>query len=125
MIIGIGTDLVQINRVENVYNRQGERFSERILTLVEQQLLKNNRHPVKFLAKRYAAKEAAAKALGTGIADGVSFQDFFIDHDNLGAPILRVTGRAAELAEQKKIRGWHISITDEKDYAMAMVIAEN
>ncbi len=125
MIIGIGSDLVQVNRVENVLNRQGERFSERILTLVEQQLLKNNRHPVKFLAKRYAAKEAAAKALGTGIADGVSFQDFFIDHDNLGAPILRVTGRAAELAEQKKIRCWHISISDEKEYAMAMVIAEN
>lgn len=125
MIIGIGSDLVEVRRIEKIFFRQGKQFSERILTIEEQQSLLNNRFPVKFLAKRYAAKEAAAKALGTGIAEGVSFQDFCIEHDDLGAPILRVTGRAAELAELKNINNWHITITDEKKYAMAMVIAEN
>ncbi len=125
MIIGIGCDLVQVCRVKKILNRQGYRFSERILTRVEIDSLEQTRYPEKFLAKRYAAKEAAAKALGTGIAEGVSFQDFQIEHDELGAPQLLVTGCAAKLADQKNIKRWHISITDEKKYAIAMVIAED
>jgi len=125
MIIGIGNDLVQVRRVRKIFKRQGSRFSERILTEFELKSLQKYRYPEKFLAKRYAAKEAAAKALGTGIADGVSFHDFQVDHDEMGAPLLTVTGRAAELAVGKNIKRWHISITDEKKYAVAMVIAED
>ena len=125
MIIGIGNDLVQVSRVKNILSRQGKRFSERILTELELESLIKTRYPEKFLAKRYAVKEAASKALGTGIAEGVSFHDFHIDHDNLGAPLLKVSGRAAEIASEKKINCWHITITDEKKYAVAMVIAEN
>jgi len=124
MIAGTGIDLVQVSRVKKILNRQGHRFSERILTKPEIDSLNKTRYPEKFLAKRYAAKEAAAKALGTGIADGVSFQDFQINHDEQGAPLLEVTGRAAELATLKNINKWHISITDESKYAIAMVVAE-
>ena len=125
MIIGIGNDLVQVSRVKSILTRQGQRFSERILTDIELESLTKTRYPEKFLAKRYAAKEAASKALGTGIAEGVSFHDFHIDHDESGAPLLLVSGKAAEIASDKKINHWHITITDEKKYAIATVIAES
>ncbi len=125
MIVGIGNDLVQVSRIKAIVKRQGHRFAQRILTEEELGTLKNHRYPEKFLAKRFAAKEAAAKALGTGIADGVSFHDFQVDHDKLGAPLLSLSGRALELAGLKSITSWHLSITDEKKYALAMVIAES
>jgi len=124
MIVGIGNDLVQVSRVKSIIKRQGNRFAERILTEDELETFNKSRYPEKFLAKRFAAKEAAAKALGTGIADAVSFHDFQVNHNDLGAPALKVTGRALELAVLKNITDWHLSITDEKKYAVAMVIAE-
>ena len=124
MIVGIGNDLVQVSRVKAIIKRQGDRFAQRILTEEELETYNHHRYPEKFLAKRFAAKEAAAKAIGTGIADGVSFHDFQVDHDELGAPFLKVTGRAHELAILKSITSWHLSITDEKKYAVATVIAE-
>ncbi len=125
MIVGIGNDLVQVSRIKTIVKRQGHRFAQRILTEEELNTLKHHRYPEKFLAKRFAAKEAAAKALGTGIANGVSFHDFQVDHDELGAPLLSVSGRAHELAILKNITHWHLSITDEKKYAVATVIAES
>lgn len=124
MIIGLGTDIAEIERIEKVFGRSGEALAKRILTADELAVFSEHKQPARFLAKRFAAKEAAVKALGTGIAQGVSFQHFTVTHDALGKPLLVVTGVAQQLAEQRGIRHWHLSISDEKHYAMATVIAE-
>jgi len=125
MIKGLGTDIAEVSRVNKVYDNTGEAFVDRILNKIEQQGRPKNPDMLgAFLAKRFAAKEAAAKALGTGISDGISFLDFTISHTELGAPILIVSGRAAEIAKEKGISSWHLSISDEKHYAMATVIVE-
>jgi len=125
MIAGLGTDIVEISRVSKVYDSTGEAFLKRILTAFELTELPANpdRQPA-FLAKRFAVKEAAAKALGTGISEGVSFLDFEVQHTALGAPILVVTGKAHEIAEERDVNKWHLSISDEQDYVVATVIME-
>ena len=126
MIVGLGTDIADIARVTKVYNSTGQGFVDRILTESEKEKLPTNSKLIPaYLAKRFAMKEAAAKALGTGIADGVSFQDFKTVHDAAGAPTLELSGRAKELAQQKNITHWHVSLSDEKSYAVATVIAES
>lgn len=126
MILGLGTDIAEISRMAEVYESTGDGLLERILTESElADLPKNPERQAAFLAKRFAAKEAAAKALGTGIAAGVSFQDFCVAHDEQGAPVLKVTGQAATVANSRGIRHWHISISDEQHYAIATVIAES
>ena len=98
-IAGIGTDIVEIERLFQMSERALEKLKLRVLTPEEQQCYESMKFPIPYLAKRWAAKEAAAKALGTGIAQGVSFQDFQIDNSDSGAPILKVTGVAAQIAE--------------------------
>ncbi len=103
MIVGIGTDLVKVHRVEVSYQRLGDKFAERILSPKELDSFKINKKPNHFLAKRFAVKEAAGKALGTGIGQGVSWHDISVEHDHLGAPILCFSGKAAELAHAKQV----------------------
>ena len=125
MIIGLGTDIADIARVADVYDSTGDGFVDRILTETEKTKIPRNPKLIPaYLAKRFAVKEAAAKALGTGITGGVSFLDFTTIHNEVGAPTLVVTGKAAELAQQKNITSWHVSISDEAAYAVATVIAE-
>lgn len=124
-IVGMGTDLVEIERIEQALARNGSRFAARLLTESERQVMATIAHPHFYLAKRFAAKEAAAKALGTGIAEGVSFQDFEISNRESGQPQLHLRGRAAEIAASLGVcRNW-LSLTDEKRYAMATVILES
>ncbi|CAG9000493.1 MAG: Holo-[acyl-carrier-protein] synthase [Candidatus Celerinatantimonas neptuna] len=120
-ILGIGTDIVQIDRLAL---KQTERLARRILCQQEWAQWNESNQPVRFLAKRFAAKEAAAKALGTGIAQGVTFQDFKIDHDDLGKPKLILTGKALEIAGRLGANHWLVSLSDERDYALAMVVCE-
>ena len=125
MIFGLGTDIAEIERVADAYESIGDGFVDRILTANEKlKIPKNPKLIPAYLAKRFAVKEAAAKALGTGITQGVSFLDFTTDHTESGAPVLVVTGMAAEIAQRKGISSWHVSISDEKYYAVATVIAE-
>lgn len=124
MIIGLGTDIAEIERIEKVLGRSGDALAKRLLTPQELTAFAEHKQPARFLAKRFAAKEAAVKALGTGIAQGVSFQHFTITHDELGKPLLQVSGVAKEIANRRGICHWHLSISDEKHYAMATVIAE-
>lgn len=124
MIIGLGTDIAEIERIEKVLGRSGDALAKRLLTPQELTAFVEHKQPARFLAKRFAAKEAAVKALGTGIAQGVSFQHFTITHDELGKPLLQVSGVAKEIADRRGICHWHLSISDEKHYAMATVIAE-
>lgn len=122
MVKGIGTDLVELSRVEETLKRYGDRFIDRVLTVEEKQDFNKTKQSVAFLAKRWAAKEAAAKALGTGIGASAGFLDFYIDHDELGAPKLVLSGKAAETASAKGIELTHISLSDEQHHALAFVV---
>ena len=124
-IVGIGTDIVALERIQQLYDKHPERFAERILTAFELEEIQSIKQPVHFLAKRFAVKEAASKALGTGIAQGVQFVDFEVQHDELGKPNLISYNRAAELMREKNITLTHLSISDEKRYAVAYVIFES
>lgn len=124
MIVGIGTDIVQIARIEASSERLGEKFAARILTQDEVQQWHQHRRPSVFLAKRFAIKEAASKALGTGIGRGVSWQHFHIDHNEWGAPQLSFSGGAAERAKQLGVNRIHLSLSDEQDCVVAFVVLE-
>ncbi|NLS12838.1 holo-ACP synthase [Vibrio sp. SM6] len=121
-ICGFGTDIVEIARVEKALARSGRAFAERILTDAEMAQFIALKAPERFLAKRFAAKEAASKALGTGIACGVTFHDFQITNDELGRPQLTLQGRARELTHGARA---HLTLSDEQHYAVASVILES
>ncbi|HER19489.1 MAG TPA: holo-ACP synthase [Chromatiales bacterium] len=122
MIHGIGTDIVAIARMQRLWERYGEALAARMLAADERERLAGRSDPARFLAKRFAAKEAAAKALGTGFRDGLALRHIAVGNDALGKPELRLDGRAAELAERLGVRGCHLSLSDEADYAVAFVI---
>jgi holo-[acyl-carrier protein] synthase len=122
VIRGIGTDLVEIARIEQSLSRWGEKFAQRILDTDELEEFRSARRQANFLAKRFAAKEAAVKALGTGMRQGVHFRQIKVAHNESGAPILLLTGRASAIAITNGVSKHHLSITDEKDYAVAFVV---
>lgn len=124
MIVGLGTDIAEIERIEKALARSGRAFAERILTPQELTQFDGVKQQGRYLAKRFAAKEAASKALGTGIAHGVSFQDFAISNDDNGKPLLSLSGKAAELAQRSQVASVHLTISDERHYAVATVILE-
>jgi holo-[acyl-carrier protein] synthase len=119
MIIAIGTDIVEIARIAKVLERQAGRFVERILCPSEQEQYASRGNPVAFVATRFAAKEAIAKALGTGIGHGVSFQDMQISNDDKGAPHVQLSGGAAEVMRSRGGQRVLLSLADERDYAIA------
>ncbi|MCX2981839.1 holo-ACP synthase [Halieaceae bacterium IMCC14734] len=121
-MLGIGTDIVQIVRIEAVVERQGVRFVQRILTPVEVEEYDNSRLGVRLLAKRFAAKEAIVKALGTGIGHGVGWQDMTIEHDDKGAPLVTLRGGAEQRAQQLGGSKMLLSLADESDYVVAFAV---
>ncbi|NMP29960.1 holo-ACP synthase [Thalassotalea sp. M1531] len=121
-VVGIGTDIVEVSRISSMKEAAKERLAKRVLTSIEYQHYLQLTQSDSYLAKRWAAKEAAAKSLGTGIADGVSFQHFTIESLASGAPVLHLSDRALELAKGLGADNWHISISDEKHYALAFVV---
>lgn len=124
-ILGLGTDIADIERVEKVFARSGDAFAERVLSPSELAIFHSLKLKGRYLAKRFAVKEAASKALGTGIACGVTFYDFTVSNDERGKPILTLSGKAAELAEAMGAKHVHLTIADEKKYAVATVILES
>ena len=124
-ILGLGTDIAEIERIEKALDRTGESFAQRILC--EEEILKflQLKQKGRYLAKRFAAKEAASKALGTGIAKGVTFHDFCVTNDELGKPILSLSGKAEQIAQSLGVNHVHLSISDERHYAVATVILES
>lgn len=126
MIYGIGTDIVQVSRMQGNLAKHGDRFAQRILSDDEfkEFSTRPQHNQSAFLAKRFAAKEAAVKALGTGFRQGISMTHISIDHDDLGKPILIFTHVAKTILQQKKIINSHISIADEKEFAVAYVVLE-
>lgn len=122
MTLAIGTDIVEIERLRSVLERQGERFAKRILTEHEfQQYLgfTNDEAQQHFLAKRWCVKEAIAKALGTGIAKGVGWHTMEIQHDELGKPIAMLKDAALERLQVLGGKTVLVSISDERHYAVA------
>ena len=128
MIIGFGSDLVDIRRIERSMDRFGGRFIDRVFAPSEQRRCEPRGDRVAAYARRFAAKEACAKALGSGIFDGVFWRDMVIDNDDEGRPTLRLSGGAAERLGKITPRGRHsvvhVTLTDEPPYAQAMVLIE-
>lgn len=123
-MIGLGTDIVEIARIEALSLRYGSRLAQRLLSSHEWNYYQQCRQPIRFLARRFAVKEAAAKALGIGIRQGIAFCDFEIQNNALGKPCLVLHRRAAEVAQQQGVTRHWVSIADERHYAIATVLLE-
>lgn len=124
MIFGIGTDIVEVSRIEDSLARFGNAFALRILSEREMQEFMLSNTQARFLAKRFAAKEAFAKALGTGIRSPASFESIAVTHDDLGKPFLDLAPELQAYVDARHIRFQHLSISDEKMLAAAFVVLE-
>lgn len=121
MIFGIGTDIVRVARMQQNIERYGEKFAERILTTQELDDYRQETRKAHFLAKRFAAKEAAAKAMGTGFRDGLMLSHIGVNHDVAGKPHLVFSAEAAHFVKKNGITSVHVSLADEEDHAVAFV----
>ena len=128
MIVGLGTDIVSMERIEKVLGRSPAQFIDRVCLETEKRYLQTSgRDVTAHLSKIWAVKEAAAKALGTGFAQGVKFSDIELKHDIAGKPELLFYGKALEILEQKTGgKGYNVvvSLSDDKPFAQAVVIIE-
>jgi len=124
MIFGIGTDIIAVARIEAATARHGAPFAARILSPQELAEYATQAHPARFLSKRFAAKEAFAKATGHGLRHPVSMQRITVSHDELGKPVFIFDAELAGYLQQLGIVGHHLSISDERDTAVAFVILE-
>jgi holo-[acyl-carrier protein] synthase len=125
MILGTGTDLIEISRVAASIERYGERFLMRVYTESEIAYCQRKKNAAESFAARFAAKEAGAKALGTGIAKGVAWNEIEVGHMPGGRPTLRFYGRAAERASQMGVKSSHLSLSHSRDLAIAVVVLES
>ena len=124
MIYGVGNDVVEIGRIEKALERFGERFARRILVESELAVFHRRKKSAAYLAKRFAAKEAFSKALGTGIHFPVNWHNVWVVNDRSGKPLLEFSKPLGELLERRGIEKVHVSLTDEIGMACAFVIAE-
>src|ERR1700739_4755186 len=115
MLLGTGIDIIEIDRVARSIDRFGDRFLHRIFTAGEIAYCKRKKNAAESFAARFAAKEAAAKALGTGISHGVSWKEFEVIREVSGRPVLRLSGRAAELAEAMGVKRIQLSLTHSRE----------
>ena len=128
MILGIGTDLCNIERIQGVLDRFGDRFRNRVFTEAELALADARRDTAGTLAKRWAAKEACSKALGTGLRMGISWKDMSVSNLASGQPVMAVTGWAAKRLAAMTPPGYealiHVTLTDDHPWAQAFVVIE-
>lgn len=126
MIVGLGIDVCELDRVARILERHGQRFAARICTKAELAEMRAPLGPaaVAFLAARFAAKEAASKALGTGFRQGVGFQNLVVLHLPSGKPTLQLLGPSLEIANNLGVTATHISLTHGRDVAAAVVVLE-
>jgi len=125
MIVGLGADVVEIRRVRQALKHQGERFIRRVFTAAEQEFCEARRDPAPHYAVRFAAKEALFKALGTGWAKGLSWQDVEVVRREQDAPILVLSDAAEKQSQELGTRSIHLSLSHSDDSALAVVILEN
>ncbi|MFT6025401.1 MAG: holo-[acyl-carrier protein] synthase [Ascidiaceihabitans sp.] len=128
MILGIGTDLANIQRIQGVLDRHGDRFRNRVFTDTEQAKAARRKDVAGTYAKRWAAKEACSKALGTGLRMGISWKDMAVSNLETGQPVMAVTGWAAERLKSMTPAGHdaiiHVTLTDDHPWAQAFVVIE-
>lgn len=124
MILGLGIDLVEIDRVRGLLERRGEHAYAKLFTPAERRRCSASRHPPESFAARFAAKEAFYKAMGTGVGSGGAWTDVEVVSAPSGAPTLRLSGRAAEMAELRGVRHIHLSLTHAERVAGAVVVLE-
>lgn len=128
MILGIGTDLANIDRIAGTLERFGDRFRNRVFTEVEQRKAERRKDVAGTYAKRWAAKEACSKALGTGLRMGISWRDMAVSNLETGQPVMMVTGWAKERLENMTPAGHeaiiHVTLTDDHPWAQAFVVIE-
>ena len=128
MILGVGTDLANIDRIAGVLERHGDRFRNRVFTEIEQRKAERRKDVAGTYAKRWAAKEACSKALGTGLRMGISWKDMAVSNLKTGQPVMTVTGWAAERLKEMTPEGHeatiHVSLTDDYPWAQAFVVIE-
>ncbi len=128
MILGIGTDLANIERIRNTLDRFGDRFRNRVFTPVELAKAARRKDEAGTLAKRWAAKEACSKALGTGLRMGISWKDMAVSNLRTGQPVMAVTGWAKERLDEMTPEGHeaiiHVTLTDDHPWAQAFVVIE-
>lgn len=128
MILGIGTDLANIDRIAGTLDRFGDRFRNRVFTGIELAKAARRKDEAGTLAKRWAAKEACSKALGTGLAMGISWRDMAVTNLRSGQPVMEVTGWAAERLAEMTPPGHeaiiHVTLTDDHPWAQAFVVIE-
>lgn len=125
MIVGIGTDLAEIDRIEETIQRFGDRFLNRVYTQRERQYALRKKNSAERFAARFAAKEAGMKAIGTGWRRGVTWQDFEVVNEPSGRPTLRLSGVAADFAARLGVKRISLSLTHTAKMAMAVVILED
>lgn len=124
MIIGIGTDIVSCKRIEHSYEKFGDKFLAHILTIKEKAQMPQGKQKIQWIAARFAAKEAAVKALGTGFSEGISFLHIEILREPTKAPYLTFLDKALEKTESLGVQHAHISYSHEKEFATAYVVLE-
>jgi holo-[acyl-carrier protein] synthase len=125
MIVGSGIDLVEIDRIQRSLDRFGARFLDRVYTPGEQAYCLRKRHAAESLAARFAAKEAGAKALGTGMSYGVTWVEIEVVREPSGRPTLRFLGRAAEMARELNVRRAALSLSHTGNLSVASVVLED
>ena len=125
MLAGIGVDIAEIARFDRMLERFGDKIAARILTERELEQFRKRNRKASFLALRFAAKEAASKALGTGIAKGIGFHTIEVVNNSAGKPELVFHAAASELLQQRGVTQVMLSLSDERHYAVAMVVLES
>ena len=127
MIIGIGTDIIDTRRIKNTIQRYGEKFKKRCFSNSEITRSENRFKVINSYAKRYAAKEACAKALGTGLAKGIFWKDIEVINNKFGKPFIKLHNNALRRIKRLTNKNYNIevSLSDEKNYAIANVIIHN
>lgn len=124
MIFGVGTDIVELSRIQATYDRFGDHFVRRILMQEELELFEKNKWPVRFLAMRFAGKEATVKAMGTGFAHGVWLRDVGIVNNKWGRPLVIWSERGQRVCERLGIGDGHVSLTDDAGLVVAFSVVE-
>lgn len=125
MIFGVGTDIVELSRIQATFDRFGDRFVDRLLMDEERELFDSNKWPVRFLAMRFAAKEAVVKAMGTGFAHGVWVRDVGIINNEWGRPLVIWSERGKGVCERLGIGEGHVSLSDDAGLILAFAVVMN
>jgi len=124
MIFGVGTDIVEVSRIQATYDRFGEHFVRRLLMEEELELFSRSKWPVRFLSMRFAGKEAAVKAMGTGFRHGMWLRDVGIVNNDWGRPLIIWSERGRNLCNEMGIGAGHVSLTDDAGLVIAFAVVE-